>query len=137
MLLALLKKYIWLINIILIIAIAYVIAVVITDKIQDKIEESNISEVDESKFKEKYKEIKKTDRPKNYYDYIIKRNLFGVKLTSDNFDTSDESAPTTSLNLELLGTFLALNGKSIAIIKNLDSGKVRGYEEGDVIDIIT
>ena len=138
MIFSLLKKYVWLINIVLLIAIAYVVATLINERIQNKLAKDSLTQVDESKFKEKYKEIKDFDRSQNYYDLILKRNLFGVNLSSQtNNNYSGDSAPRTSLNLELLGTYLAVSGKSIAIIKNLDNGRVSGFSDGDDIDIIT
>lgn len=140
MLLSLLKKYIWVINIVLIIAIAYVIAGLINDKIKSNLDTAETVRVKESEIKNKYKSIKTKVPPKSHYDTIIERNLFGLGIGDDSelvYEEGDESAPNTSLNLELLGTFLKPDGNSIAIIKNVDTGKIDSYLEGKTIDIIT
>ncbi len=140
MVLSLLKKYIWIINVILIIAIAYVIAGLISDKVKGKISTGETVRIESSEIENKYKSIKTKVPSRRHYDAIIERNLFGVGADgggeSGDFE-GDETAPNTSLNLELLGTFLKPGGNSIAIIKNLDSGKIDSYVEGKVIDIIT
>ena len=140
MILSLIKKYIWVINIILIVAIAYVIAGLINDKIKEKVGGGATVSVDSSEIEKKYKSINRKVPSRSHYDAIIDRNLFGVGLDAvgeaGNFE-GDEAAPNTSLNLELLGTFLKPDGNSIAIIKNLDTGKIDSYAEGKIIDIIT
>lgn len=137
MIFSILKKYIWLINILLLVAIAYVVASMISDRIQNKLDTSNQVEIENTAFKDRYKEIKDFKNSRNYYELIEKRNLFGLDMNTLASGSSDTTAPKTSLNLELLGTYLAVSGKSIAIIKNLDNGRVSGFSDGDDVDIIT
>ena len=74
--------------------------------------------------------------PRSSYNVILKRNIFNLKRTSlGSSGLSVNEVPQTTLKLELLGTVLGGSGKS-AIIKNLDTGKVRGYVEGELIDIV-
>ncbi|MGH7884244.1 MAG: type II secretion system protein GspC [Thermodesulfobacteriota bacterium] len=140
MILSLLKKYIWVINVILIVMIAYVIAGIISNKIKTEINPKRTLINDNTEIENKYKNIKTKVPLRKNYDAIIERNLFGVGIGSEEYadgSLSDDSAPNTSLNLELLGTFLKPDGDSIAIIKNLDNGKIDSYMEGNPIDIIT
>lgn len=140
MILSLVKKYIWVINILLIILIAYVMAGFINDKIKDEINAGVTTGAVEVKIDEKYGSINNKTSPRSRYDSIMERNLFGIgaeSVSGGEFAANDQSAPNTSLNLELLGTFLRPDGDSIAIIKNLDNSEVDSYTEGMEIDIIT
>ena len=142
MIFSLLKKYIWLINIFLIIAISYVTAQIVNDKLKNKIfspsEISASEKTDDNQIK--IASLNKRKYSRSYYDLILKRNIFGAKdISIDNATQgeNDSSAPATSLNIELLGTYLNISGDSIAVIKNLDNEKVRGYSDGQLIDVIT
>lgn len=143
MIFSLFKKYIWLINIILIVAIAYLVASMFNNRLKSEIfspEKFSTSErVENSKNKFAVLDQKKYNR--TYYDLILKRNIFGGTNSTTSGSSlqskNDSSAPETSLNIELLGTYLNYDGDSIAVIKNLDNEKVRGYSDGQIIDVIT
>lgn len=141
MFLSLFKKYVWLVNLILIIAIAYVVALAVNDKIGDKIYSLSDVTLSDNDASEKYARLKTTQPNRAYYEVILTRNIFGLDsaslLNSDGSTGADGEAPKTSLNIELLGTHINNNGKSIAVIKNVDNGKINGYSDGDIIDIIT
>ena len=142
MILSILKKYIWIVNIILLIAIAYVLSLLINQKVATKIFSSE-QLTSPSKKNSTLKIMGNTNktRRRSYYDLIYYRNLFGVTYdnefsSSTNSSTTDDSAPETTLNLELLGTYISTAGISIAVIKNLDTGKIDGYTDGDKLGIV-
>ena len=142
MILSILKKYIWIVNIVLLIAIAYVLSLLINQKVATNIFSSE-QLTSASKKKSTLKTIgsQNKTRSRSYYDLIYYRNLFGVTYdngfsSSINSLATDDSAPETTLNLELLGTYLSNSGISIAVIKNLDTGKIDGYTDGDKLGIV-
>ena len=150
MFLFLLKKYVWVVNILLIVAIAYSVAAMINNGLRDKIESGEGGLTGEHLYKEKYGRVKIPYRPRSYYDSILETNLFGAGGYAGQVETADlsevlegEITPRTSLRLELLGTFV-LEGstrpsanKSVAVIKNMENLKIKGYSEGQQIDLIT
>lgn len=143
MILSLVKKYTWVINVLLIIAIAYVLALIVNDRLKKKIFSPMDIEASGSKQQNpnRYARLNQKQPKKAYYDIILKSNIFGISNSSgggySGSGSNDGSAPMTSLNIELIGTWQKANGDSIAIIKNVDTGKANGYRDGDVVDIIT
>lgn len=141
MLLSLFKKYVWVVNLVLIVAIAYVVALAVNDKIGDKIYSLSKDVLSDNNTSNKFVRLKTTQPNRAYYEVILTRNIFGLDNASfsDSLGStgSDGNAPKTNLNIELLGTHLNIKGKSIAVIKNSDSGKINGYSDGEIIDIIT
>ena len=140
MLYSLLKKYVWVINLVLIIVLAYVIALTINDKVSSKIFSHTANAITESNDQsDKLVRIKSVQPVRAYYNIILDKNIFGVdaaNFRTGNTDSADGAAPKTDLNVELLGTYINLEGGSIAVIKNLDSGKINGYSDGDIVDVI-
>lgn len=140
MFLSLFKKYVWLVNLILIVAIAYVVALAVNDKIGDSIYSPSQDILSDNDNSNKFVRLKTTQPNRAYYEVILTRNIFGL----DNTTFSDTNgpggangdAPKTNLNIELLGTHLNIKGDSIAVIKNTDNGKINGYSDGEIIDII-
>lgn len=130
MLISVLKKYIWIINLILLVVVSYTLAQIVNDKIKADLSNKKIKTV-ASLDKTEQKQLSS----RSSYDVILKRNIFGLQSTSSG-SSLIQDAPQTTLNLELLGTAIEPGVQSIAIIKNLDTDKVRGYMEGDSIDII-
>ena len=150
MVLFLLRKYVWVVNILLIVAIAYSVSAMINNGLRDKIESGEGSLTGEHLYKEKYGRVKIPSRPRSYYDSILKTNLFGVGGYAGQMQTADlsevlegEITPKTSLKLELLGTFIlksrtnSSTNKSIAVIKNMENLKIKGYSEGQQVDLVT
>ena len=141
MLLSLFKKYVWLVNLLLIVAIAYVVALAVNDKIGDSIYSPSKDILSDNDNSNKFVRLKTTQPNRAYYEVILTRNIFG--LDNSTFQNTDATggasgdAPKTSLNIELLGTHLNIKGDSIAVLKNSDSGKINGYSDGEIIDIIT
>ena len=140
MFLSLFKKYVWLVNLILIVAIAYVVALAVNDKIGDSIYSPSQNILSDNDNSNKFVRLKTTQPNRAYYEVILTRNIFGLDNTTFS-DTNGSGgangdAPKTNLNIELLGTHLNIKGDSIAVIKNTDSGKINGYSDGDIIDII-
>jgi type II secretory pathway component PulC len=141
MIVSLLKKYIWVINLILIAGLSYSIAQIVSDRIKEKI---SLPFADSNPASNAIPEDwNANSRPnqifsRNSYKVILQRNIFGLRNTSlGSSGLNPNSVPQTTLNLELLGTALKSGEKSTAVIKNLDNSKVRGYSQGEVIDIIT
>jgi len=138
MFLSLLKKYVWVVNLVLIVAIAYVVALAVNDKIGDKIYSPSKDILSDNYTSNKFVRLKTTQPNRAYYEVILTRNIFGLDNVSfSDSQGSDGDAPKTNLNIELLGTHLNIKGKSIAVIKNIDNGKINGYSDGDIIDIIS
>jgi len=138
MIISLFKKHIWAINLILVALLAYVLAQIVIDKIRGKMPALPIEAVASSKAipVENYKSPAGKLASRRSYDIILNRNMFGLKNTSAGKSSVIENVPQTTLNLELLGTVIYPNKSSMAVIKNLDSGMVNGYEVDELIDII-
>ncbi len=149
MLLLLLRKYVWVVNVLLIVAIAYSVAAMINNGLRDKIESDKGGVTSEHLYKEKYGRVKIPYRSRSYYDSILKTNLFGAGGYAGQMETADlpgvlegEITPKTSLKLELLGTFILKSrthpsaNKSIAVIKNMENLKIKGYSEGQWVDLV-
>ncbi len=149
MLLLLLRKYVWVVNVLLIVAIAYSVAAMINNGLRDKIESDKGGVTSEHLYKEKYGRVKIPYRSRSYYDSILKTNLFGAGGYAGQMETTDlpgvlegEITPKTSLKLELLGTFILKSrthpssNRSIAVIKNMENLKIKGYSEGQWVDLV-
>ena len=138
MIASVIKRYIWVINLILLAGISYTIARIATDRIKDAVTPP-VSEAFASSMLSPENRLDgnlKHSSPRSSYDVILTKNIFNLKRTSlGSSGLSVNEVPQTTLKLELLGTVLGGSGKS-AIIKNLDTGKVRGYVEGELIDIV-
>ena len=149
MLLFVLRKYVWVVNILLIVAIAYSVSATINNGLRDKIESDKGGMAGEHLYKEKYGRVKIPYRSREYYDSILKTNLFGTGGYAGEIETGDfsevfegEITPKTSLNLELLGTFIRKSRadsaakKSVAVIKNMENSRIKGYSEGQLVDLV-
>lgn len=139
MIASVIKKYIWIINLILLAGISYTIAKTVTDRIKEVVTPPTSEALAFSKLSPEnpLDSNFKHSSPRSSYDVILERNIFNLKRTSlGSSGLSLNEVPRTTLKLELLGTVLGGSRKS-AIIKNLDTGKVRGYVEGEGIDIVT
>jgi len=140
MIVSILKKYVWIINLVLIICIAYVLALIVNDKLSKNIYSPVANAVSENgNSSQKLVRLKTKQPNRDYYNAILKRNIFGIEPGSfqPTASTINPKAPKTDLNVELLGTYLNVTGDSIAVIKNTESGKVSGYRDGEVVDVIT
>ena len=140
MILSILKKYVWVVNLVLIIAIAYVLALIVNDKLSKSIYSPAVNTTSDNTHRpENLVDLKTKPQNRAYYDVILKKNIFGLEtenLQSNSSTISDSVLPKTDLKVELLGTYIKVKGSSIAVIKNTESGKVGGYTHGDVIDVI-
>ena len=131
-----LKKYVWVVNLILLAVLAYLLAVNVNGMVQSKVT-SNNAEASQNFFPDdtsKKKGTKKITLISNY-QIIAKRNIFGVSEESESSDilaANPDALPESNLNLILLGTIMNADKKSVAIIKNDDNG----YKSGENIDII-
>lgn len=150
MLFFLLKKYVWVVNVLLIVAIAYSVSAMVNNGLRDRIESDKGGIASEHLYKEKYGQVRIPYRARSYYDSILKTNLFGAAGYSGPMDTGDlpevfegEVTPKTSLKLELMGTFIIKSRihpsteKSIAVIKSMENLKIKGYSEGQLVDLVT
>lgn len=117
------------------------VASMINDSIRGKLysPENVVADIDQKNVAEKYRDLDTKTPPRGYYDAILNKNIFGEVASLEPADNEEDvtgDAPKTSLNLELLGTFLNPAGDSVAVIKNTDNDDVDGYSGGDLIDII-
>ncbi len=139
MFVTILKKYVWVVNLILLAVLAYLLALSVNGKIHDKVTSQN-AEASQKFFPSENIETRKSNKIASLssYQIILKRNIFGVSETqsSDQLEANPDSLPESNLNLVLLGTIIKPNDKSVAIIKNDDNSKVNGYRGGESIDII-
>lgn len=136
---SLIKKYIWIINLIIILLIAFQLALIINGKIKEKI--SSIDAIASQGIYTTSKDsgsIVSKKFPISRYDIILKRNLFGISAlsTTDKSDAKTEDLPVTTLNLELLATFTDPKFITLAVIKNIDNNKIDSYSSGQVVEII-
>lgn len=149
MLLFLLKKYVWVVNAVLLVAISYLVAGTINDALRDGIESGATAATGGDAYKSRYEGVKVPRRSRSYYDPIVATGLFGAAAGDEATRTGAASAlsaggaaPDTSLSLELLGTFsrrgaLSFSSEgSVAVIKNLDNGKIKGYSRGQRVDLV-
>jgi len=137
---AILKRYVWVVNLILLAALAYLLALSVNSKIQGKVTLNN-AEASQNFFPTNNSNNKRTNKitPISSYQIIVKRNIFGVSGDSESSDiiaANPDALPESNLNLVLLGTIMHADQKSVAIIKNDDNSKVNGYKSGENIDII-
>ena len=131
-----LKKYVWLINLILIALLAYVVARIITVRLGDRF---STLPPEAKASPQNYKKIGRFSRTASIknYNIINKRDIFGLKSISTKPAKSiPEGLPQTTLKLELLATVLKPGLESIAVFKNYETGKIRSYIEEDTIDLI-
>ncbi len=135
-------KHIWVLNVILIIAVAYVFARIVNDRLSKGIyHPTAITKADNlNKFKG-FVHAKTKEHDRTYYDIILKNNIFVPNKNVSRSRFKNVSLPNepqvTDLKVELLGTYLKNNGgRSIAIIKNTNSNKIDGYTTGNVISVI-
>ena len=140
MLVTILKKYVWVINLILLTGLAYLLALAVNGKIEGKIKSGDA--VASQRFEPTDIDMRNKSprrKPESYYSVILTRNIFGI--SAGNTTTSpnglSEEPPESSLNLILLGTIMNPDAASVAIIKNPDNSKVEGYRGGEQIDIIS
>ncbi len=143
MLVTILKKYVWVINLILLTGLAYLLATTVNGQIEGKLKPTDavasqkFDVIDPSNSKRAHR-----TKPESYYKVIATRNIFGITSSGPGASRpgtplgSTEELPESSLNLVLLGTIMNPDAKSVAIIKNPDNSKVQGYRGGDKIDII-
>ncbi len=141
MLVTILKRYVWLLNLILLAALAYLLALNVNAIIKGEVS-SNTAEASQNFFPADDGNKRKTNKnvPLSNYEVILKRNIFGIsdtKESSEVVSANPESLPESNLNLILLATKINSDQDSVAIIKNNDNSKVNGYKSGEEIDIIT
>ena len=140
MFLTIIKRYVWVVNLILLASLAYLLALSVNSKIQGKVTSLN-AEASQKFFPDKNKSTRDNKiAPITSYSIIAKRNIFGISESMDSSDVlaaNPDALPESNLNLVLLGTIMNAEDKSVAIIKNEDNSKVNGYKSGENIDIIT
>jgi len=139
---AILKKYIKVVELILIALIAIVFVLIVHDNfVKPSLSTGKIAQntgkpknIDSAKIAGNNR-----PQPRNYYKPILVSNIFGLKNVSIS-DTApkpvspDGEAPETKLNIELIGTIIDTN-LSKAVLKNLDNEKTNGYFVGEEVDI--
>ncbi|MEM7008830.1 MAG: type II secretion system protein GspC [Thermodesulfobacteriota bacterium] len=131
----------WVINLVLLAALAYLLALSVNAKIQGQVTSPN-AQASQNYFPAETNKQTNNNRniPLSSYEVIVKRNIFGLPDPAGEAaavaSTNPEDLPESNLNLVLLGTIINADQKSVAIIKNDDNSKVNGYKSGDEIDII-
>jgi general secretion pathway protein C len=138
MVISLFKKHTWAINLFLVAVLAYILAQIVIDNIKGKMPVLSHGAAASSKSVpvENYAGLNKGLAPRKSYDIILERNIFGLKNTSSASSPGIENVPQTTLKLELLGTVINPSKGSIAVIKDIDSGRINGYRLDELIDII-
>jgi general secretion pathway protein C len=138
MLVTILKKYVWVINLCLITGLAYLAAVTVNQKIEGMISSPRAAASQKFLDDKENKPESSAKRAISYYHVILTRNIFGITNLSDAGlpGGSQVALPDSTLNIVLLGTIINHDASSVAIIKNPDDNKVNGYRSGEVVDII-
>lgn len=138
MLVTILKKYVWVINLCLITGLAYLAAVTVNQKIEGMISSPRAAASQKFLNDKESKPESSAKRAISYYHVILTRNIFGITNLSDAGlpGGSQVALPDSTLNIVLLGTIINHDASSVAIIKNPDDNKVNGYRSGEVVDII-
>ena len=139
---AILKRYIKVVELILIALIAIVFVLIVHDNfVKPSLSTSQIVQntgkpknINLAKFAGN-----KRPKPRNYYKPILISNIFGLKNvrisdTAPKTGTPDGEAPETKLNIELIGTIIDTK-LSKAVLKNLYNDKTNGYFVGEEVDI--
>ena len=139
---AILKRYIKVVELIIIALIAIVFVLIVHDNfVKPSLSTSKIAQntgkpknINSAKFAGNNR-----PKPRNYYKPILVSNIFGLKNVriSDTVPkpgAPDGEAPETKLNIELIGTIIDTN-LSKAVLKNLDNEKTNGYFVGEEVDI--
>lgn len=139
MLITILKKYVWVVNLLLLTALAYLAALTVNQKLQGMVTSSGaIASQRLAAAEDEGKRLVSVHHPLNHYNVILQRNIFGIAGLSE--DTAPggagEPLPDTTLDVVLLGTIINPDGSSKAIIKNPSNNKVNGYSGGEKINII-
>ena len=139
MFVTILKRYVWVVNLILLAVLAYLLALSVNEKIRGKVTSQN-AEASQKFFPSENIEARRSNKitPLSSYQVILKRNIFGLSETesSETIEANPDALPESNLNLVLLGTIINPDNKSVAIIKNDDNSKINGYRGGENIDII-
>ncbi|MGH7851006.1 MAG: type II secretion system protein GspC [Thermodesulfobacteriota bacterium] len=138
MLVTILKKYVWVINLCLLTGLAYLAAVTVNQKIEGMISSPRAAASQKFLDDKESRPESSAKRAISYYHVILTRNIFGITNLSDAGlpGGSQEALPDSTLNIVLLGTIINHDASSVAIIKNPDDNKVNGYRSGEVVDII-
>ncbi len=143
MILAILRKYTWIINAVIIVVISYTVALMINKILRDVIETDDAGVFDESLYKDDYDRIRTPSHSRKYYDRILKNNLFGEGSYDPSFDdwyvpdiSEQDDARKSSLKIELLATSLSF-GRRVAVLKNMENLKIKSYSENQGVDIVT
>ena len=145
MLVTILKKYVWVLNLLLLTGLAYLAALTVNQKLQGVV--SSPGAIASQKLDQgnpgRHRDTS-VRRPRSYYNLILTRNIFGITNLSDATAPAgggagaggQEALPDSNLDIVLLGTIINPDAPSVAIIKNPGNNKVQGYTSGEQIRII-
>ena len=145
MLVTILKKYVWVLNLLLLTGLAYLAALTVNQKLQGVV--SSPGAIASQKLDQgnpgRHRDTS-VRRPRSYYNPILTRNIFGITNLSDSTTSAgggagaggQEALPDSNLDIVLLGTIINPDAPSVAIIKNPGNNKVQGYTSGEQIRII-
>ena len=145
MLVTILKKYVWVLNLLLLTGLAYLAALTVNQKLQGVV--SSPGAIASQKLDQgnpgRHRDTS-VRRPRSYYNPILTRNIFGITNLSDATASAgggagaagQEALPDSNLDIVLLGTIINPDAPSVAIIKNPGNNKVQGYTSGEQIRII-
>ncbi|NIS08598.1 MAG: hypothetical protein GWO07_07530 [Candidatus Dadabacteria bacterium] len=138
---AIIKKYIKIVEFVLIALIAIVFVLIVHDNfVKPSLSTSNLkNNITNKNITTRRVPTANNKRPRAYYKPILASNIFGLKNipVADSLTpglTGDRDAPETKLNMELIATIIDINN-SQAVLKNLDNNKSNGYFIGDEVDI--
>ena len=145
MLVTILKKYVWVLNLLLLTGLAYLAALTVNQKLQGVVSSPGaIASQKLDRGNPGRQRDTSVRRPRSYYNLILTRNIFGITNLSDATASagggagagSQEALPDSTLEIVLLGTIINPDAPSVAIIKNPSNNKVQGYTSGEQIKII-
>src|SRR5690606_36094968 len=134
MFVTLLKKYVWVINLLLLTGLAYLAALTVNQKLQGVVSSPGaIASQKLDRGNPGRQRDTSVRRPRSSYDSILTRNICGISNLSDApapaeggaAPGSQEALPDSTLDIVLLGTIINPDAPSVAIIKNPGNNKVQ------------
>jgi len=129
------KRYLWIKNIIFLIASSYLMANIVQTIILSRLPKSNLLEINQAKASSPDLAAKSL----NTYSLISRKNIFNSQSSGDTASgqgkgqKSNEPLKKTELNIKLVGTVVGSHDSSFAIIEDNSTQKQELYQIDDML----